>query len=118
MDNRTICKVYEGLYWLSQEKNLKLKPKIAFILAKDKMLLEPYYKTIKDCEKQLWEQYGKYDDNGNLVANKDEVEIINSSYEELMSQDNDIKLGKVSIDDFGEEAINFSLLEKIVDIIN
>lgn len=118
MDNKTICKVYEGLYLLSQEKELKLKPKIGFILAKDKMLLEPYYKAIKECEKKLWQQYGSYDDEGNLVANKDEIEIINSSYEELMSQENNIELEKVSINDFGEENINFSLLEKIVDIIN
>lgn len=117
MDNRAICKVYEGLCLLSQEKDLKLKPKTSFILAKNKMLLEDYYKIIKECEHNIFKRYGTTDEDNSIIINYDSLNDFQKAREELMEQQNAIEPEKISIDELGEEQVPFEIVEKLMEII-
>lgn len=114
MKNKDIFKLYEGLCKLEQ---MKFKPKTTFILTKDKLQLEPLYKIIIECQRQIWERYGDKSDDGSITIPNERIEEANKAMEDLMELDNEISLDKIGIEDFGEETISMELLEKLMNII-
>lgn len=113
MKNKDILKMFEGLNQISQ---IKFKPKTSYILAKDKIILEPYYQTIIKCQQDIWESFGEKTNEGFRIPNE-KIEEANNAMKELMEVENNIVLDGVSIDDFGDEVIDMETLEKIIDII-
>ena len=114
MKNKDIIKLYEGLSEISQ---VKFKPKTTFILTKDWMQLEPLYKLVIDCQRQIWEQFGNKLDDGSITIPNERVNEANKAMEELMEVDNEIILDKVQIEDLGDEIISMELLQKLINII-
>lgn len=116
MKNKTICNIYEGLIQLSQDKDLKFSPKVAFYLAKNKAILEPLYKTIKQCEKDIWNQFGTIQD-GNIIVDNEKVSNLTNALEELKNIDTEVILDVILLDELGENNISFEIMDKIWEIV-
>ena len=68
MKNRDIKRLYEGLCEISE---LKFYPKTSFILAKDKLILQPYYLYINNSLKELLNKFGTFnEDSSTTILNE------------------------------------------------
>ncbi len=114
MKNKEIIKLYEGL---NQIKDIKFKPKTSFILAKNKIALEPLYMAAMKCQQDVIEQFGVIQDDGAIQVPRDKIKDVNKSLTELMEVENEIKLDKLKIEEFGEETLDMDILEKLINII-
>ena len=114
MKNKDIFKLYEGLCGLEQ---MKFKPKTTFILTKNKLQLEPLYKIIIECQRQIWEQFGEKRKDDTFFIPNEKINDATKAMEDLMNLQNEVTLDKIEINDFGDEIISIELLEKLMDII-
>lgn len=114
MKNKDIMKLYQGLCEISE---LKFKPRTSFILAKNKVALEPLYSIIVKCQRDIFEEYGEIKEDGSVLIPNDKIKEANKALEELMELDNTVQIIKISIEDFGNEVVSIDLLEKLMDII-
>ena len=117
MKNKDIYDLYEGLYEISQDKELKFGIKVSYIFAKDKNMLQPYYDAIIETRQKILEKYGELQDNDNWHVNKEKMNIFMSEWNAFMGIENFINLEKVKIEDLEGEKISIELLEKLLPII-
>lgn len=117
MKNKDIYDLYEGLYEISQNKDLKFDIKTSYILAKNKHLLEPFYNAIGETKSKLLDKYGEPENDGWKVP-KEKVKDFSKEWEEFMNIDNFISLQKISLDDLKEERLGIELVEKLLSLID
>ena len=117
MTNKEIYSIYEGLCELSNNKELQFPIKISYILAKNKLKLESYYKAISDCEKKIWLQYGKQKEDGSIWMPNENIEKANQALQDLMEIDNNVNIETINIEDFGNINIQLDTLTKLMNMI-
>ena len=117
MTNKEIFNLYEGLYELSQDKDLKFGVKISYIFAKNKNILEPFYNAIVDTRQKLLNKYGEPQDNGDWHVSKEKMDIFMNEWNAFMEIENFVNLDKVKIEDLEGEKIGIELMEKLLPII-
>lgn len=117
MTNKEIFNLYEGLYKLSQDKDLKFGVKISYIFAKNKNILEPFYNAIIDTRQKLLNKYGEAQENGDWRVTKEKMDIFMSEWDSFMKIDNFIAIDKINIEELSEEKIGINLMEKLLPII-
>ena len=117
MKNKEIFSLYEGLYEISQDKDLKFGIKVSYMMAKNKNLLEPYYNAIVDTRQKLLEKYGEAQDNGDWHVGKDKLEIFMGEWNAFMNIENFVNIEKIKIDSLEGEKIGVELTEKLLPII-
>ena len=118
MKNKDIFNLYEGLYEISQDKELKFGIRVSYTFAKNKNLLQPYYDAIIDTRQKILKKYGEPQDNGDWHVNKEKMDIFMSEWNAFMEIENFISLEKVRIEDLEGEKIGIDLMEKLLPIIN
>ena len=62
-------------------------------------------------------KYGMPDDNGGIRIPAEKIDEANKEMTELMETENDVKLYGIELKDFGDNLIDFSLIESIASII-
>lgn len=62
-------------------------------------------------------KYGTPNDNGEIIIPVEKVGEANKEMMELMETENDVKLYGIELKDFGDNLIDFSLIEGIASII-
>ena len=62
-------------------------------------------------------KYGTPDDNGGIRIPVEKIDEANKEMTELMETENDVKLYEIELKDFGDNLIDFSLIESIASII-
>lgn len=118
MTNGEIFKLYEGLWDICSDKDLKFKVKTSFILAKNKVLLEPYYTAIIEARTKLLKQYGEETGGEEFSIPQENIESFTHDVNILWSVENNIKIEKLKLEDLGEELINADRIEKILYMID
>lgn len=117
MTNKEIFNLYEGLYELSQDKDLKFGVKISYIFAKNKNILEPFYNAIIDTRQKLLNKYGEVQENGDWRITKEKMDIFMSEWDSFMKIDNFVAIDKINIKELEGEKIDIQLMEKLLSII-
>lgn len=117
MTNKEIFNLYEGLYELSQDRDLKFGVKISYIFAKNKNILEPFYNAIIDTRQKLLNKYGEAQENGDWHVSKEKMDIFMSEWDSFMKIDNFVAIDKINIEELSEEKIGIDLMEKLLPII-
>lgn len=117
MKNKEIFNLYEGLYEISQDKELKFGVRISYIFAKNKNILQPYYDAIIDTRQKILEKYGEPQDNGDWRVSKEKMNIFMSEWNAFMEIENFVNLEKVKIEDLNDEKIGIELMGKLLSII-
>lgn len=117
MTNKEIFNLYEGLYELSQDKDLKFGVKISYIFAKSKNILEPFYNAIIDTRQKLLNKYGEVQENGDWRVSKEKMDIFMSEWDSFMKIDNFVAIDKINIKELEGEKIDIQLMEKLLSII-
>ena len=117
MTNKEIFSLYEGLYEISQDKELKFGARISYIFAKNKNLLQPYYDAIIDTRQKILEKYGEPQDNGNWHVSKEKMDVFMSEWNAFMEIENFITVDKINLEDLENEKIGIELMEKLLSII-
>lgn len=116
MTNEQIIDLYEGLYELGQDSEIKLKAKTCFALAKNKNLLRPFYDSAMEARQKLIEKYGEPNDDGWFVPN-DQLPKFKTEFEALMKIDSYIATDSIPIQELENEKIGLELMEKLLPII-
>lgn len=62
-------------------------------------------------------KYGTSDENGGIRIPVEKIDEANKEMMELMETENDVKLYGIELKDFGDNLIDFSLIESIASII-
>ena len=62
-------------------------------------------------------KYGTPDDNGGIRIPAEKISETNKEMTELMETENDVRLYGIELKDFGDNLIDFSLIEGIASII-
>lgn len=117
MKNKDILKLYEGLCELEQLQGLHLKARTSYQLAKDKLIIEPFYNLIKKCELDIWKQFGTILDDGNVSVEKDKVGELNKAYDDLMEIETDVNIDKIELNEFDGQGISMELFGKLIRVI-
>lgn len=117
MTNKEIFNLYEGLYELSQDRDLKFGVKISYIFAKNKNILEPFYNAIIDTRQKLLNKYGEAQENGDWHVSKEKMDIFMSEWDSFMKIDNFVIIDKIDIEELEGEKIGIDLMEKLLPII-
>lgn len=117
MKNKDIYDLYEGLYEISQDKELKFEIKISYIFAKNKNILQPYYNAIIETRQKILEKYGEPQEDDSWHVNKEKMNIFMSEWNAFMDIDNYINLEKIKIKELEGEKIGIELVEKLLPII-
>lgn len=117
-EDKDIYDLYEGLYEISQDKELKFGIRISYTFAKNKNLLQPYYDAIVDTRQKILEKYGEPQDNGDWHVNKEKMEVFMSEWNAFMEIENFVNLEQIKIEDLEGEKIGVNLMEKLLPIIN
>ena len=118
MKNKDIYDLYEGLYEISQDKELKFDIQTSFVLAKNKSLLKPLYDIIIDTRQKALESYGEQLENGDWRIPKEKLKEFSNEWSNFMNTDNFVVLQKIKLDDIKNEKINIDLMEKLLLIID
>ena len=118
MKNKDIYNLYEGLYEISQDKELKFNIKTSYILAKNKHILEPFYNAISETKEKLINKYGKPKEDGTWFVSKEDVPNFTKEWNNFMDMDNFINLESIRLQDLEEEKLGIELMEKLLKIIN
>lgn len=118
MKNKEIYHLYEGLYEISQDKEIKFDVKIAFALAKNKNLLQPIYDAIIDTRYRLLESCGEPKEDGDWKIPKEKVDEFTKKWKDFMDIDNFITLQHIKLDDIQNKEIGIDLIEKLLPIID
>ena len=116
MKVKDIIKLYEGLVKLG-EANLKLPAKTSYGLAKNKVVLEPLYQAANEARQSIWIKYGEPTLEGGLQIPNEKIGNANQEMIELFETENEVRIHKIKLEDFGDVPIDFSLIENIMDII-
>ena len=117
MLNYDICTLFEGLCELEKDESLSFKAKTSFQLAKNKAALEPYYKLVKKCERDIWLQFGEQDEEGRITINNSKVGEANKALEDLMNVETEVNLAKIDISEFDGMNIPMNVFSKLINII-
>lgn len=115
MKNRDIIQLYEGICDL---KDLDFNVSVGYIFAKNLVILEPFYKAIKQQQRKLWEKYGQYNEEGNLFVPNDRIDELTKENEELMEIETIVNISKLRVKDLENYNIGLEKLVKIYDMIN
>lgn len=118
MKNKDILNLYEGLYEISQNKDLKFNVKISFILAKNKNILQPLYDAIIETRRKILQKYGIGIENGDWKIPNENIPSFRKEWDEFMAIDNFICLQGISLEDIQNEKINVGLMEKLLPLID
>lgn len=118
MKNKDIYNLYDGLYEIGQNKNLKFEIKTSYILAKDKHILEPYYNAIIETRQRLLDKYGDPQDNGDWKVPKEKVKDFTREWDDFMEMENLIQLQNIELKDLEGEKLDIELMEKLLNLIN
>ena len=62
-------------------------------------------------------KYGTPDDNGGITIPAEKIGEANKEMIELFETENEVKLHKIKLEDFGDVPVDFSLIESIMSII-
>lgn len=117
MKNKEIFSLYEGLYELGQDKELRFGIKISYIFARNKNILEPFYNAVIETREKLLEKYGEAQENGDWHISKEKMDIFMSEWNAFMEIENFVNLDKVKIEDLEGEKIGIELMEKLLPVI-
>ena len=115
MKNREILSLYEGINEIKAEE---FEVKVSFAFAKNIIILEPYYKAIKQAQKTLWIKYGEANGEGDLVVPKDKIEELEKENGSLMKIENNLEVEKITLKDIEKNRLSIDNLLKIMPMIN
>lgn len=118
MKNKDIFSLYEGLYELSQDKDLKFNIKTCFILAKNKNLLQPLYDAILETRQRILEKYGTVQENGNWFISNENMDTFKKEWDSFMEMDSFVSLQNINLQDLKEQTLNIDLMTKLLPLIN
>lgn len=116
MKNKDIYDLYDGLYEISQDKELKLNARTSFYLARNKNLLEPYYNAIVETRTKILEKYGEIKKDGSWFVPKSRIEEFTREWNAFMDIENIVNLQKIKVEDF-QTQINIEIMGKLLPII-
>lgn len=120
MKNGEVLSLYETLVELSKNKDLKLKVKIGYALAKNKSVLQEQARIIDDLRRNLIIEYGHRQEDGNYIIPKDKIDEVNLKINELMEIDSgidEVKILKIPIDEIEEESLSLEQIEGLMPIL-
>lgn len=118
MKNKDIYDLYEGLYEISQDKELKFDIQTSFILAKDKHTLEPLYNAIIEARQKAFEKYGKQLETGEWQIPKENIKDFTKEWNDFMEMDSFVSLQGITLEDIKSEKIGIDLIEKLLILID
>ena len=116
MTNEQILELYDGLYEICQNTELKFKVTTSFLLAKNKNLLDPLYNSICEARLKLLKKYGEERDQEWFVPNKN-LDAFKTEFEALLKMDTFINLEEIPIKELESEKLNVELVRKLIPII-
>ena len=93
LTNGQIYSITEELYKMRQ---VALPIKLSFLIAKNLITLEPFYKAIIDTRTKILEEYG-YDGSPNFHFSEEMVQKVNQALIEIQDIENEIFLGKLPL---------------------
>ena len=89
-----------------QDNSLKLPVKVNFYLQKNKKLLIELAQDIERNRMDIANQYGTLDEQtGQYQVEQDKIEEASNELNELFNLEQDVKIYKVSIEDFKDEFV-------------
>lgn len=89
-----------------QDNSLKLPVKVNFYLQKNKKLLIELAQDIEKNRMDIANQYGTLDEQtGQYQVEQDKIEKASNELNELFNLEQDVKIYKVSIEDFKDEFV-------------
>lgn len=89
-----------------QDNSLKLPIKVNFYLQKNKKLLIELAQDIEKNRMDIANQYGTLDEQtGQYQVEQDKIEEASNELNELFNLEQDVKIYKVSIEDFKDEFV-------------
>ena len=116
MTNQEIFDVVDAINSIKKEK-VKLNVKLSYELAKIKKILNPYYEAIIDTRQKKFIEHGDFDEKGDIIVAKDEVEDLKKDLKELFEIDNEVKVSKIALEEFEESGLNFDIIDNLMPII-
>lgn len=106
MTNNEIYGVANLLMEHFQDNSLKLPVKVNFYLQKNKKLLIELAQDIEKNRMDIANQYGTLDEQtGQYQVEQDKIEKASNELNELFNLEQDVKIYKVSIEDFKDEFV-------------
>ena len=117
MTNKEIFNVYEALTSISNNSDLKFSIKTSFLLAKNKVTLEPLYNAIIETRQNALNTYG-IPEGDSWTIPKEKVDDFMKLWNDFMNMDNDITLQHININQFEGGDIEMGVMEKLLPIID
>lgn len=120
MKNKEVYDLYEGLYEISQNQDLKFNIKLCYSFAKNKNILEPFYNAIIETRQRFLSKYGTPQENGDgWTVAKDRMDDFLKEWNDFMNIDNFVVLQHIKLEELeDEEKLGIDLMEKLLPIID
>ena len=116
MKNGEVIELYETLKRLSENKNLKINVKLAYIMARNKEKLRQEAVLIYDMRRQIIMEHGRIEDK-DIIVPKEYVDEVNQKINELMDVENDVEIIQVPTGAFGDQELNLEDMEGLMNMI-
>lgn len=116
--NRDILLLYETINSLEKEPKIAFTIKVSYALAKNKKIIEPDVEVIEQLRKNIFLEFGKPNENGDIIIPWDKSEEMNKKLEELMSIESEKDLILISLDEMidSEEKIDVKTMSGLLII--
>ena len=97
MKNGEVLKLYETLSEIANDPSRKFNIRVTYIFAKNRQILRNEAAIIYNTRRQVLNEYGDIDKDGNLIIPKDKIDEINIKINDLMEMENNIQIQQMSI---------------------
>lgn len=87
------------------------------MLARDKAELEKLIQVIEQEQRRIYFKYGTQQADGSVTVPKENIEDLNKDLSTLMEIPIEKSFMKVRLEDFGDENIEFGIIENLMPII-
>ena len=99
MKNGEILKLYEVLSEIANDPNQKFNIKISYTFAKNREKIKSEAILIFKTRQNILLEYGKQEENGDIVIPRDKLDEVNNKINELMDLESSLQIDQLCLTD-------------------
>lgn len=99
MKNGEILKLYEVLSEIANDPNQKFNIKISYTFAKNREKIKSEAILIFKTRQNILLEYGKQEENGDIVIPRDKLDEVNNKINELMDLESGLQIDQLCLTD-------------------
>lgn len=117
MKNSEILKLYEALCHIADDPTQKFNVRISYIFAKNKEKVRPEAMLIYRTRRNILSEYGKTEENGDIIIPKDKIEEVENKLNELMDIESDLSIDQLSIFDLERYELGVEMVGALMPML-